>query len=187
MKHLTSCLGFNESKDNAFVIKIEGSSTMWIYVLVPEKRTLLDLDGFLRDLWLECCGHLSEFNIFGIRYEARPDRAFGGTAKSMNVKIDKALSVGTVFEHTYDYGSSTDLRLEVVGQISSNAKKETLLMRNEAPEYPCGTCEAPALSVCSCCYEVRCKACAKKKPCCDDDYYLPMVNSPRAGVCGYTG
>ncbi len=30
--------------------------------------TLADLDDFLRGIWLECCGHLSSFDIEGVTY-----------------------------------------------------------------------------------------------------------------------
>jgi len=36
---------------------------------MPARATLTDLDGFLRDIWLECCGHLSAFDIGTVRYE----------------------------------------------------------------------------------------------------------------------
>ena len=32
------------------------------------KSTLEELDDFLRGAWLECCGHLSDFEIDGITY-----------------------------------------------------------------------------------------------------------------------
>jgi len=30
---------------------------------VKDNAALSDLDSFLRDIWLECCGHLSAFEI----------------------------------------------------------------------------------------------------------------------------
>lgn len=41
----------------------------WLFIEMNEKATLRDLDMFLRDIWLECCGHLSAFNIEGVSYE----------------------------------------------------------------------------------------------------------------------
>lgn len=41
----------------------------WLYLEMPARATLTDLDGFLRDIWLECCGHLSAFDIGTVRYE----------------------------------------------------------------------------------------------------------------------
>lgn len=45
------------------------SKDYWLFVEVNENVTLLELDTFLRDIWLECCGHLSAFDIEGICYE----------------------------------------------------------------------------------------------------------------------
>ena len=35
----------------------------WLYFDISEDLTLLNLDSFLRNTWLECCGHLSSFII----------------------------------------------------------------------------------------------------------------------------
>jgi hypothetical protein len=37
----------------------------WMHVEVPANATLTDLDEFLRQTWLECCSHLSSFEIAG--------------------------------------------------------------------------------------------------------------------------
>jgi len=34
-----------------------------IYFEVNDSETLSKIDDFLRDLWLECCGHLSLFRM----------------------------------------------------------------------------------------------------------------------------
>src|SRR5690349_11669857 len=43
-----------------FHLEIEGRDDpiYWLHVELPGHSTLVDLDNFLRDLWLECCGHL---------------------------------------------------------------------------------------------------------------------------------
>ena len=46
----------------------------WLHLEAPASVQLQLLDDFLRDLWLECCGHLSCFTIDGVRYEAVPGR-----------------------------------------------------------------------------------------------------------------
>ena len=40
----------------------------WLHVDVHPKASLEELDSFLRQTWLECCGHLSEFEIQGRRF-----------------------------------------------------------------------------------------------------------------------
>ena len=58
----------------------------WLIIEISENATLKDLDSFLRDIWLECCGHLSAFEIYGTSYEIAPDSDsfWGKPAKSMN-------------------------------------------------------------------------------------------------------
>ncbi len=71
-RHLGSCRqkqvpqeGLKKTK--LFHIVVEGRylPQYWMHIEVPAKATLEDLDGFLRDTWLECCGHLSAFTIEG--------------------------------------------------------------------------------------------------------------------------
>lgn len=44
----------------------------WLYVEIKETAALKDIDQFLRDIWVECCGHLSAFDINGISYDVAP-------------------------------------------------------------------------------------------------------------------
>jgi hypothetical protein len=38
-------------------------SGYWLHLHADERATFKTLDTFLRKLWLECCGHMSEFFI----------------------------------------------------------------------------------------------------------------------------
>src|SRR5207302_5259625 len=40
----------------------------WMHLEMPVDATLADLDDFLRDTWLECCGHLSAIRIGNTSY-----------------------------------------------------------------------------------------------------------------------
>jgi len=53
---------------------VEGSYLpyYWMHLELPANATLEDLDSFLRDIWLECCGHLSAFRIEGKEYLSEP-------------------------------------------------------------------------------------------------------------------
>jgi hypothetical protein len=152
------------------------------------------LDNFLRGMWLECCGHMSAFTIGGHRYAAEPmgDSAFGIKESSMKAPIGKVLREGTKFSHEYDYGSATLLSLEVAGllHVDDKPKDIQLLARNIPPEIPCGKCGAAATQICTECSWSGggwlCDACVSKHKC-GEEMLLPVVNSPRVGVCGYTG
>ena len=51
-------------KKSAFHIRAE-SSEMFLNVLIDGDAPLAQLDTFLRDIWLECCGHMSQFGTYG--------------------------------------------------------------------------------------------------------------------------
>lgn len=65
----------------------------WMHLEVTAITTLATLDRFLRVTWLECCGHLSAFEIVGVRYsvEAGMDDDWDMGEKSMWVRLDKVL------------------------------------------------------------------------------------------------
>lgn len=65
----------------------------WMHLELPATTTLEDLDDFLRAIWLECCGHLSEFTIKGLSYSAAPeddwDGAMGGLLDEEDEEVDE--------------------------------------------------------------------------------------------------
>ena len=158
---------------------------------VPGKAALEDLDGFLRDIWLECCGHLSEFEIDGIRYSGSPMDEFDESDDTC-IKMNEVVKPGMKFRHLYDFGSTTELALKVVSELEGcpAGKKIRVLARNEPPAIVCTNCGQSAKQVCTqCFYDDKgwlCGKCARTHEC-GEEMLLPVVNSPRVGVCGYTG
>ena len=120
------------------------------------------------------------------------DDEWGMDEKSMRVKIDKVLSPGQTCSYEYDYGTTTDLKLKVISEREVEAKGKAIqvLARNNQPMILCEVCGKPATSVCSqCIYDDRgwvCDTCAEDHEC-GEDMLLPVVNSPRVGMCAYTG
>jgi ribosomal protein L37AE/L43A len=118
--------------------------------------------------------------------------AFGDSVRSgsMKTQIGKVLEKGTKFLYEYDFGSTTHITLRVIDVREGKAAKQrvALLARNEPPAILCDACKKePAVAVCTSCSEGwLCKKCAKKHEC-GAEGLLPVVNSPRVGVCGYTG
>lgn len=160
-----------------------------MHVAAPVTAPLSRLDDFLRHTWLECCGHLSAFDIGDNRYASQPlDEEI-----NMSARLNRVLAVGMKFSYEYDYGSTTALLLEVVALQERGTPKGAveLLARNEAPQVSCQRCGTqPATQICTEC-ECNgegwlCQACAVAHEC-GDEMCLPVVNSPRVGVCGYTG
>lgn len=194
--HLKSCrkkqaVSEKAKRGTVFHLLVEGryQPEYWMHLEVPANATLGMLDRFLRDTWLECCGHMSEFEIEGTRYTVEP---MDVDDESMDVPLKDVLSPKMAFLHAYDFGSTTYLKLKVVSEDEGDVKgkKVRVLARNEPPVIPCGGCGKPATQVCmECSYSAEgwlCDGCAAEHEC-GEEMLLPVVNSPRTGVCGYTG
>jgi hypothetical protein len=167
----------------------------WMHLEVRADAQLRKLDDFLRGIWLECCGHLSAFTIDGKRYvsEVIKHPLFDlEPEKGMNIKIGKVLEPKMKFSYEYDFGTTTELNLRVISERIDQPGKEPvrLMARNTAPSIVCNVCGKPATQVCTqCIWEGEgwlCDACARKHKC-GEEMLLPVVNSPRVGMCAYTG
>lgn len=174
-----------------FHLVIEGRHLphYWLHLEVPADATLIHLDSFLREIWLECCGHLSAFSIGKDTFNVAPE---GPGERGMNMALSDVLRVGTVFYHEYDFGTTTELRLRVIGERQGIVRRKAVqvLARNNPPPTPCHGCGKTATQVCGICiWEDEgwlCDTCAASHKC-GEDMLLPVVNSPRVGMCGYTG
>jgi len=177
-------------------VKGSYSPEYWMHLEVVANAKLKALDSFLREIWLECCGHLSAFTIGGIRYSSDFDKDSifysDFKDKSMNYKIGSVLGTGMEFIHEYDFGTTTELSLKVVSERIGTPVDEPvqIMARNDPPEIACMVCGKVATQVCAqCIYDGEgwlCDKCCKKHKC-GEDMFLPVVNSPRVGMCGYTG
>jgi hypothetical protein len=72
----------------------------WLYIAVSSDATLEHLDRFLRGIWLECCGHLSQFLINGVVYLSHPDAAFWGDERTMNIPLHQVMEDGMSFMYS---------------------------------------------------------------------------------------
>ncbi|MBI2859231.1 MAG: hypothetical protein HYX90_09150 [Chloroflexi bacterium] len=195
-KHLNACRETHpgsspgrhrERTARIFLLVVEGHNLpqYWMYLEVAADAALTHLDGFLRRIWLECCGHLSAFTIGSETFEMAPG---GLSDTNADVTLAEVLGMGAVFYHEYDFGTTTKLRLQVSGERESVVKGGAvqLLARNNPPAISCSECGKPATQVCSECDGWLCDTCAASHEC-GDEMLLPVVNSPRVGMCGYTG
>jgi hypothetical protein len=292
-------------KMKLFHLVVEGRDLpmYWMHLEMPADATLADMDDFLRDTWLECCGHLSEFRIGKTSYMSQTEEMmwdFGNATevqdeedaeeeealaedeeeveedelspldaitmiverlnaelgpdltsvpaseieaklteilnteaeaahvslppevlpeigrlaqllqsglfasliedpyqeRDMGVELGAVLKVGQKIPYEYDFGSTTDLMVRVVGEregaLTEEEQEEVVhvMARNEAPVISCRECGKPATKVISGYFYAGdgalCDACAKKNRE-DEEMMLPVVNSPRVGVCAYTG
>jgi hypothetical protein len=171
------------------------SSPYWLHLDASSQATLDDLDRFLRDIWLECCGHLSVFQL--------GDRSFSGSSlfsspfdddghdESTAIRLGKLLSPGQKLSYEYDFGSTTSLEIRVLAEREGAvAEPIAVLARNNPLVTVCVGCgQAATMSCIECAYEDAaslCDACATVHVC-GEEMLLPIVNSPRNGICGYTG
>jgi hypothetical protein len=215
-RHLAKCLVANGDADAARTGKaktgklihvlVEGKHApqYWLHLEMPATTKLQTLDGVLRDIWLECCGHLSAFKFEGKKKRPRirslADLLAAGADDwrdpdevDMNKRVGDVFEKGAQLSYDYDFGSTTSLTLKGVGEREGLVVKPNdvhVLARNDQPDIPCGLChKAPAAVIdMENAYDKSgwlCAACAEEEGL--HEMTLPVVNSPRTGVCGYTG
>ena len=156
-KHLAGCPEPSLDRETRLHIVVEGNppSIFWLHLAVKPSATLADLDHFLRAIWLECCGHLSVFRIADVPYFS-PGADLPG--RKMDVAVEKVLRPELKFDYEYDFGSTTALKLRVLGACRGRvgAAPIDLLARNKPPALACA-CGKPATEICTH---------AARSPCC---------------------
>ena len=161
-------------------------SEFWLDLEMRGSATLGDLDNYLRAIWLECCGHMSQFSVGG----------WQGQEISKKRSIDQVFKQAAELVHIYDFGTSSETLIKAVGTREgkpTTAHPIALMARNLIPEAKCINCEQPATHLCNEClieediFGTLCQEHAETHP--HDDYGDPisLVNSPRLGMCGYEG
>ena len=203
-RHLKSCIDANvfvrspsngrRKRKRIFHIMIEGERLprYWLHIEAQADLMLRDLDDFLRDVWLECCGHMSVFKVGGKRYEPIEPDPFYYESEEMDIELSKVFRPGIKIPYEYDFGSTTPLTIKVVSEREGVLpdKKIRILARNDDPLMKCELCGRIARQVCiHCIWSDKgwvCNRCVRKHRCIEQ-LFLPVVNSPRIGMCGYTG
>ncbi len=195
-KHLNAHLKELEkqaaSTEKVYHIRVEAAE-MFLQILIASETTLQTLDGFLRAIWLECCGHMSSFELSGKSYHTDWDDDFVEIGEPKSTQCGALFQKGMKIDYEYDMGSTTALIVKVLEEYQLPvAGGLELLSRNEPLPIMCHTCStAVAVTICSVDFGLFCKKCAKKhaKECEDFADYaeLPVCNSPRMGVCAYEG
>jgi len=169
----------------------------WLHLEMCGEATLQELDSYLRAIWLECCGHLSQLKINGVRYTQLLDGDVPwGNERKMSVKVDSLFTPGLEIPYEYDFGTTTELVIKVVDQRAGRPTTDhpiVLMARNKFEPPACMECVQPATKMCNqCLYDhegERFGLCDEHAEEHEHEEYniMPLVNSPRAGQCGYTG
>jgi len=201
-RHLSACktrkdqnaleLKEKRKKYKIYHIKIFDYKWYWLHIEIPVSATLDDLDGFLRGIWLECCGHLSAFSIHGAKYDDErfldEFSSWDMPGQSMNKRLLTVLNAKDAFSYEYDFGSTTYLEGHVLavreGYLGKN--KIRILARNNPYDFECDHCGKTATNTCVECEDFVCNQCLDSHEC-GEEMMLDVVNSPRMGVCGYGG
>lgn len=192
---------YKGKKGKSYLLKVK-ADVMFLILLVDENQSILEIDDFLRKIWLECCGHLSSFHDpkKDIYYPELKDDFFFGD-KEVEEEDENEYIVKDIFhkglklEYDYDFGSTTRLFIDIAEEYSIPEKKGIkLISRNEPLKIMCAKCQKkPAIEMCTVHWgdnNFFCEDCGEihKEECEDfEDYAMPVVNSPRMGVCAYTG
>ena len=197
-KHLASCAKRKEAIAQAdakktgkiepiFHLRVTDAynKDYWLDLEMKGSSSLNTLDNYLRAIWLECCGHMSEFFTGG-----RFAQEVGKTRKLADVINRGELT------HVYDFGTSSETLVTCVGSREGKPLSKhaiALMARNNQPVYDCIECGKPATRLClECIYEENhdgwlCDKHAQGHPHDSYDEPLRVVNSPRMGMCGYDG
>lgn len=179
--HILKAHGGEDGGQECCLLKVEGAynKDYWLFIDIPAHKSLSNVDAFLRKIWLECCGHMSAFCASGQREI--------GKSRKLN-----SFSVGDKLLHEYDFGSTTETVITIMGVTKRKTRKEAvrLLARNVLPQFKCEECDSSAKYICTqCVYDsdnpFYCGDCGEKHE--HDDMLLPVTNSPRMGECGYGG
>ncbi len=197
-KHLKSCAKRQEAIDTAnqgkgktqrlYHLQVRDAwlPDFWLHLEMNGTATLNDLDKYLRAIWLECCGHLSQFSFGG----------WSGNEIAKSRKVASVFDKGLELTHIYDFGTSSETLIKVVDVNEGKplSKHPIFLMaRNYQPEAKCMECDQRANWLCiECLYEdevwgTLCDKHAKTHPHNNYGEPMPLVNSPRVGMCGYVG
>ncbi len=108
----------------------------------------------------------------------------------MDIPLKDVIQPGLKFIYKYDFGSTTELNMKCISERSGELKEIRILAKNDPPEYLCDKCGKLAKHICvNCLWKdegLLCDSCLEKHDC-GEERILPVVNSPRMGVCAYTG
>ena len=136
-RHMQSCAERRKAIEQAdsagetaqamFHLKVQDKYGLgcWLHLEMCGSAILKDLDHYLRRIWLECCGHLSAFSIQGTRYtQLFPGSFEFENEAAMDIRADRVFSTGLEMSYEYDFGSTTDLVIGVVGPAPGQTDHE---------------------------------------------------------------
>ncbi len=191
--HFSKCVPYQKSLEQGeniyYMLRIEDSFNpdYWLFINMKSTSKLSSLDGFLRKIWLECCNHTSQFSFsesgYPIPFSRKIDQVF---------LLDSDKILKTKLHYKYDFDNPTTLTINPMSIFKSIYHKKNIMLmaRNILHEFKC-SCQKQAEFICTKCQygnknPFLCKECASTHKC-GTEALLPVVNSPRMGICKYDG
>jgi hypothetical protein len=200
--HQNTCIVSTNKHKSGYLIRFvsygQNNNQYYMYALFDASSTFSDIDIFLKEMWVECCGHLSGFSNLNSQIKIK------------NSTLISKYPNQSTFLYEYDYGSTTQVFFEFIEILNLNKKTKTkqpieLLLRNDPPYIKCYSCDKNSVFYyedMSFCREdsygfylekpkeiketkVIKKTKEPKEIRIQKEYLLPILNSPRSGVCGY--
>lgn len=97
----------------------------WLHIEMKGAASLEDLDTYLRCIWLECCGHMSQFFEGG----------FWKTDVAISATLNKIVKPGDSLFHVYDFGFESRTIVTAVDVREEKPPDETP-HRSDGPQRP---------------------------------------------------
>lgn len=126
--HLSKMVKEDSGKKQVNYCHVEvKAGEMFLHLLVKGNLTMVRIDRFLRQIWLDCCGHLSDFGHK--KYEV-----------SMTDRVEDVFKPRVKLFHDYDYGTTTRVFLSARRHYSLNLSEDIILLsRNEPLKLLCAS------------------------------------------------
>ena len=123
--------------------------------------TLTELDDFLREKWLECCYHLSEFKINNRKIGKKQ------TIEQMHFKTCNSKGAITPIQYDYDFGSTTTLFISIMPKHKKCIFDDRIfvLMENDPITFRCVECKKKATKICDPRNIKVCDKCSQEHEC----------------------
>lgn len=192
--HLKSCIKktlatvASEAPQATIHLTIMGLGCYRLDLAVLESCTMYELDTFLRDIWLECCHHSSDFTD-SKTWAYGDDEGMAEHENPELVQVGEFFRHDETFYHIYDPGDPTTLIIKEKGRwnglfdalIDGNSVARCphirIMARNVPPETcPCGKpAEFWDMTYQGFGFLAYCRECSRGKT------VRTLVNSPRDG------
>lgn len=171
--HYPSCIMTKYNNNSGYLISFMScgitSKLYFMHCVFPVGATLKTIDVFLRKIWCNCCKHVSMFFNKGHNYSKKT--------------LIKDCPINTKLMYEYDMCSPTRITIIFHGFLPGlNPINDTLIViRNPAITHTCTQCLKPATKWLN--RETLCDKCSEKDDV-EQEFLLPIVDSPRTGECG---